>query len=326
MSTIDLSKMKSPAMWPGMRQNVVQAVSEVVGPINRDKLDLQLKTVDEQEFRGYVRKRVNYFVDSWDRISAWLFVPEGKEEAPAIVCCHSQTASGKNEPAGEPTNDSDSRLAFAQRYAEMGFITLAPDCLTAGDRCSSKMKPYDTRNFYKDNPKGSLAAKFLSDHCRAVDALCEVKRVDPARIGVIGHGMGGMNALLLAAFDERVAACVASEAFTRFATDKDPQRWFPEEGPVLLPRLKEFVDSGKYPFDWEHILALAAPTPLLLLYTLSNSPFSTPKSGEKAVTLASKVYKLLGAPGAIDHFGHHDGERVSAETMEVADEWFERWL
>lgn len=323
MSTIDLSKLKGPMMWQGMRQSVVQSVSEVVGPFSRDKLDLQLKTVDEVEFRGYVRKRVNYFVDSWDRISAWLFVPEGKEEAPAIVCCHSETPGGKDEPAGL---DGDSRLAFAQRYAEMGFVTIAPDCLTAGDRISSKLKPYDSRGFYKDNPKGSLGAKMLSDHCRAVDALCEVKRVDPARIGVIGHGMGGMNALLLAAFDERIAACVASEPFTRFATDKEPQRWFPEEGPILLPRLKELVESGKYPFDWEHVLALSAPTPLLVLYTLSNSPYSMPKSCEKAVTLASKVYKLLGAPSAIDHFGHHDGPKVSSETLEVADEWFERWL
>lgn len=323
MSTIDLSKLKGPAQWQGMRQQVVQTLSEVVGPLNRDKLDLQLKTVDEVEFRGYVRKRVNYFVDSWDRISAWLFVPEGKDESPAILCCHSQCPGGKDEPAGL---DGDARLAFAQRYAEMGFITLAPDCLTAGDRTSSKLKPYDSRGFYKDNPKGSLAAKMLSDHFRAIDALCEVKRVDPARIGVIGHGMGGMNALLLAAFDDRVQACVASEAFTRFATDKEPERWFPEEGPILLPRLRQIIDSGKYPFDWEHILALAAPSAVLVLYSLSNALYSNPKSCEKAVTLASKVYKLLGAPSAIDQFGHHDGARVSPETMEVADEWFERWL
>lgn len=325
MSTIDLSKLKSPVMWPGMRQHVVEAVNSVIGPMNRDKLDLQLKTVDEVEFRGYVRKRVNYFVDSWDRISAWLFVPDGKEEFPAILCCHSECPGGKDEPAGL---DGDSRLAFAQRYAEMGFVTIAPDCLTAGDRTSSKLKPFDSRGFYKDNPKGSLAAKMLSDHCRAIDALCEVKRVDPARIGVIGHGLGGMNALLVAAYDDRVQACVTSEAFTRFATDKEPQRWFPAEGegPILFPRLKEYIASGNYPFDWEHVLAMAAPSAVLTMYSQSNSVYSNPKSCEKAVTLASKVYKLLGAPGAIDQFGHHDGEKVSAQTLEVADEWFERWL
>lgn len=323
MSSIDLSKLKAPAAWPGMRQQVVASLAELLGPVSREKLDLQLKTVDEVEFRGYVRKRVNYFVDSWDRISAWLFVPDGKDEAPAILCCHSQCAGGKDEPAGL---DGDSRLAFAQRYAEMGFITIAPDCVTTGDRISSKTRPYDSRNYYKDNPKASLAAKMLADHCRAIDALCEVKRVDSARIGVIGHGLGGMNALLLAAFDDRVQSCVASDAFTRFATDKDPERWFPEEGPVLIPKLRAHIDAGEYPLDWEHLLAMAAPSAVLILYSLSNSILSNPKSCEKAVTLASKVYKLLGAPGAIDQFAHHDGERVSAGTMEVADEWFERWL
>ena len=112
MSTMDLSKLKSPVMWPGMRQHVVQAVGEVIGPMNRDKLDLQLKTVDEVEFRGYVRKRVNYFVDAWDRISAWLFIPEGKDEAPAILCCHSQSPGGKGEPAGL---EGDSHLAFQMK-------------------------------------------------------------------------------------------------------------------------------------------------------------------------------------------------------------------
>jgi len=323
MSSIDLSKLKAPAAWSGMRQQVSRRLTDLLGPVNREKLDLQLKTVDEVEYRGYVRKRVNYFVDSWDRISAWLFVPDGKDEAPAILCCHSLCPGGKDEPAGL---DGDSRLAFAQRYAEMGFITIAPDCFTAGDRVSSKARPFDSRIYYKDNPKASLAAKMLADHCRAIDALCEVKRVDAARIGVIGHGLGGFNALLLAALDDRVQCCVASDAFTRFATDKEPQRWFPEEGPVLIPKLQEYIEKGDYPIDWEHLLAMAAPSAVLVLYSLSNSILSNPKSCEKAVTLASKVYKLLGAPGAIDQFAHHDGERVSAETMEVADEWFERWL
>jgi len=322
MST-DLSKLKSPGQWSGMRQEIVGAMGEVLGPINRDKLDLQLKTVDEVEFRGYVRKRVNYFVDPWDRISAWVFVPEGKDEVPAILCCHSEATQGKDEPAGL---EGDSRLAFAQRYAEMGYVTIAPDCLTVGDRVSSKQKPYDSKSYYKDNPKASLAARMIADHSRAVDALSEIKRVDSARIGVIGHGLGGFNALMLAAFDDRIQACVASNAFTRFATDKEPERWYPEGGPVLLPGLKAFAEKGEYPFDWEHILSMAAPSAIFLINAVSDSIYSNPRSCEKAVTLASKVYKLLGATNAISQFSHHDGHKITPEVMEAADEWFDRWL
>jgi dienelactone hydrolase len=320
---VDLAKLKSPVEWAAMRADIEAEVLSVVGPINRDQIDLQLKTVDEVEFRGYVRRRINYFVDAWDRISAWLFVPEGKDEAPGILCCHQQVGQGKDEPAGL---EGDPRMATAVHYAERGYVTLAPDCITAGDRVSSRLKPYDTRMFYKDNPKLSLAAKMLMDHMRAVDVFAEVKRVDSARIGVSGHGLGGFNAMMLAAFDDRVQACVSSCGFTRLSTEKDLDRWCGEEGLCLLPRLKECVKEGKLGFDFEHILAMAAPSPTLVITSLAEAEFANPRSCQKAVTLAAKVYKLLGAANAIDHYGHHDGHRVTPETLEVADEWFERWL
>jgi len=295
----------------------------VLGKLPEEKLDLQVKTVDEIEYHGYVRRRINYFVESWDRVAAWLFIPEGKEEVPAILCCHSESPRGKDEPAGL---DSESRLALAQYYAELGYVTLAPDCLTAGDRMSNRKQPFDARNYYKDNPKATLAGKMLSDHMRAIDVFNELKRVDTARVGVVGHGLGGFNALLLTAFDDRVRACAASCGFTRFSCGKHPDNWFREEGIPLLPGFQKFIDDKKYPFDWEHILALAAPSAVLAITSLAEGPLASPKSCQKAVTQASAIYKLLRAPNALDHVTHHDGYRITPETQEMMDEWFERWL
>jgi len=320
---IDLSKVKTPTAWPELRTQIESQVTSVIGPLNRDKLDLQIKTMDEVEFRGYTRRRINYFVEQWDRISAWLFIPDGKEEVPAILCCHQKTAKGKDEAAGL---EGDNSLAFAQRYAEMGYVTLAPDVAMAGDRVTPKQKPYDTKAYTKEGGKQSYTAKMLSDHMRAIDVLCEFKRVDSARLAVIGHDLGAYNALFLAAFDERVQACAASCGFTRFSTDKNPEHWVDDEGTNYIPKLQAMIESKEFAFDWEHILALAAPTPSLVIASLSDSKLSNPKSCQKAVTLASRVYKLLGASSAIDHFAHHDGHRVSPETLEIVDEWFERWL
>ncbi len=166
----------------------------------------------------------------------------------------------------------------------------------------------------------------LAEHRRALDIFSEIKRVDPTRIGVIGHGLGGMNALLLAACDDRVQACVASCGFTRFSTDKNAGAWPGLRNLVLFPQIKKQAAAKSFLFDWEHILALAAPTPVLLITSLSNSIHDNPKSCQKAFSSAAKIYKLLGAPGAIDQFTHHDGHSVAPETVEVADEWFERWL
>lgn len=321
---VDLAKLKNLSTWPKIRAEIESALLAVLGELPKERVEPQAKTVDEVEHAGYVRKRVNYFVDGWERVSAWLFVPEGKDEAPAILCCHQESSPGKDEAAGL---EGDLRVAFAQHYAELGYVTLAPDCLTAGERRFHSAKPFDTKQYYKNNSKLSFAGRMLVDHMYALDLLEEQKRVDPARIGVIGHGLGAFNALLLAAFDDRVRACVASCGFTRISTDKDPQRWARSEGMSLMPELKKSLDAGRVEFDWEHILALAAPSPTLIITSVADTPFSNPKSCEKAVALAGRVYKLLGARTAIDHHDHSHGyHNFTRETLEVADEWFERWL
>lgn len=320
---VNLAKIKNLTEWPTIRGEIEATVRQVLGALPKERVELQTKTVDEMQFTGYVRRRINYFVDEWERVSAWLFVPDHKDEMPGIVCCHHMTPHGKDECAGF---DGEPLLSFAQHYAELGYVTLAADTITAGDRVSSGLAPYDTKSFYKDFPKMSALGKMLSDHMHAVDALCEVKRVDSARIGVVGHGLGAQNALLLTAFDERVQACVASCGFTRFANDKDPGRWARDNGFVLLPLLREAIKAKKFPFDWEHILALCAPSPTLVVTALNDSEFPATKSCEKAVEAASTVYKLLGAAEAMDILTHNDGHRMTPDALQRADEWFERWL
>jgi len=320
---VNLAKSVNLKDWPGLRGRIESCVKEVMGSIPAERVDLQVKTIDEINYPGYVRRRINYFVDAWERVSAWLFIPDRKDEVPGIVCCHQQVPQGKDEPAGL---EGEHILAFAQHYAELGYVTLAPDSITAGDRISAGMQPFDTRVFYKDNPKMSAVGKMLADHSRAIDVLCEAKRVDPARIGVVGHGLGAQNALFLAAFDERVQACVASCGFTRFAADKNPERWAQDEGFVYLPLLREAVKARKFPFDWEHILSLVAPCPTLVLSSLKDDLFSNTHSCEKAVQLAKGVYRLLGAADALNLYTHNDGHRVTPETLVACDEWLERWL
>lgn len=318
----NFGKIKSPIEWPGVRKEIETAVSDLLGPRPKKRVELQTKTLDEREFRGYVRKRINYFVDEWDRISAWLFVPEGKEEVPGILCLHRQVSQGKDEPAGI---EGDSRYALAQRYAEMGYVTLAPDCILAGDRVPRTHEAYDSKPFYKSSGKMSAAGKMLNDHLHALDLFSDMKRVDSARIGVIGHGLGGFNALILTAFDDRVRACVASSAFTRFETDKNLARWFEDDKLSLIPKLKN-ASAKDIGFDWEHILSLGAPCPTLVMSSLEEDTFSNPKSCETAVAEAAKIYKILGAALAAEHHGHPEGDELTPEVLELADDWFERWL
>lgn len=320
---LDLTKAKQLSGWRAFRKKIEATVLSVLGELPLERVEPQMKTVDELQFTGYVRKRVVYFVDDWERIPGWLFVPDGKDEQPAILCCHEAVPQAKDEPAGL---EGDSMLAFAQHYAELGYVTLAPDCIAAGDRVPYGLEPYDTRSMYKDYPKVSAMGKMLADHLCGVDVLCELKSVDSARIGVVGHGLGGHNALFLEAFDERVQVGVVSCGFTRFAADADPGRWARDTGLVYLPRLREAIKKREFPFDWEHIMALAAPSPTLVITALNDPCFPNTESCQDAVRLAHSAYDLLGAPEALDIFAHDDGHRMTPEALQTADDWFERWL
>lgn len=322
---VDLSKVTKATEWPEQRREIESAVREWLGPLPETRVEPQIKVMDEQSGPGYVRRRINYFVDDWQRISAWLFVPEVRdEERPGILCCHRAVKQGKDEPAGI---DAHPPLAFAQHYAEQGYFTIAPDCITAGERVTPGLKPYDTTGFYRDQPGISALGRMLFDHTRALDVLAEIKQVDSARLGVIGHGFGGVNALLTAAFDDRAQACVASSAFVRFADDPDPLgRWASDDGFVYLPKVREAAETGEFPFDWEHILALAAPSAVLLNTPLNDPAVPKPSSCRQAVTQAKKIYKLLGAPDAVKNHTHRDGPAFTRDSLQVADEWMERWL
>ncbi len=319
---IDLNKVKTSNEWKKARKEIVTRIENVLGKFPEEKPELQVKVVDEESFDGYTRKRIEYFVDEWERPSAWFFVPDGEDEVPAILCCHQTVPQGKNEPAGI---SGDPNLAFALHYAKLGYATLAPDCITAGERVSYGKDPYDSSEFYKEHPGWSTMGKMLWDHMRAVDVLCDDRRVDGARIGVIGHSLGGHNALMLAAFDERIQVCVASCAFTRFADDDTPDRWA-HAGLRYMPRLAKDIKKRTFPFDWEHVLALIAPNPTLLLTALNDECFSHTESCEAAVAAAQKIYSLLGAPKALGIHTHEEGHGVTPELLDLADEWFDRWL
>jgi dienelactone hydrolase len=319
----DLSKLKGMAQWPKIRQETEKAVLDVLGHPPRERAELQLLSTEEESFNGYSRRKVEYFVDEWVRATAWLFLPEGDDLAPGLVVCHDRTPAGKDEPAGLR---GDRTLALAEYYAQRGYATIAADSIAAGERRSVGLEAFDTSNFYKDYPGQSALGKMVWDYSHAVDVLMDLRDVDHERIGVIGHGLGGTTALLLAAFDERIRACVSSCGFTRFHDDPGVARWVLDHDLALLPRLADAVASGIYPFDWEHVLALAAPIPVLLLTALDDPDAAAPESCAKAVKTAAKVYKLLGEPRALENIEHREGRALTPGLLDQADDWFEQWL
>src|SRR5206468_12657870 len=123
----------------------------------------------------------------------------------------------------------DPVYAYGQGVCRGGDVVLCPDVLCFEERRSAKELPqarqalddagYERFEFTERLLSGScLQTKYLHDLTCAVDFLTSLPDVDRERLGVIGHSLGGQEALWLAWYDARITAAVASCGFGSMRT------------------------------------------------------------------------------------------------------------
>jgi dienelactone hydrolase len=252
-----------------------------------------------------------------DRVPAFLLVPKEIKRgsrAPAVLCLHQTTRIGKGEPAGVGGKPD---LQYGAELARRGFVTLVPDYPNFGDYT---FDPY---------AQGYVSAtmKAILNHKRAIDLLQSLPEVDPDRIGVIGHSLGGHNSLFLAAFEPRVKAVVTSCGFNSFSKYKggDLTGWS-HKG--YMPRIAEVYskDPARMPFDFTEVLAALAPRPVFINAPLGDSNFEV--SGVKdCVTAAHQVYdQVFHARDRLEAVYPQAGHEFPLPIRLQAYTFLERWL
>ena len=234
--------------WEKRRRHILENMQLVMGPLpTRKPPRPEFTVLDEESFPTYTRRKIAY-TSGEDRVPAYLLIPKNRSgKLPAMLCLHQTTRIGKGEPAGLGGNPN---LRYAAELAERGYVTLAPDYPNFGDYV---FDPYA-------NGYASATMKGIWNHMRAVDLLQSLARVDPKRIGVIGHSLGGHNSLFVAAFDPRIRAAVTSCGFTAFPKYmRGNLTGWSHKG--YMPRIaSEYAkDPAKMPFDFSEILGAIAP-------------------------------------------------------------------
>jgi dienelactone hydrolase len=150
----------------------------------------------------------------------------------------------------------------------------------------------------------STLARWAWAASRAVDYLGTLPEVNAAQIGLAGHSRNGKQALLAAAFDERIGAVVPSSGNSG---ENDPWRFttepFANESIELLagaqshwfhPRLRFFSGrEDKLPIDQHSLIALVAPRGLMMYSGYAESA-GNPVGYEQAYRSALRVYQFLG--------------------------------
>lgn len=276
---------KTPADWRVRRDHILGHVQDVMGPLpgagRRVPLDVQV--VETVDAGSYVRKKLTFATEPGDRVPAWLLVPKGlKGRGPAALCLHQTVAIGKDEPAGLGGKPN---LRYASELAEKGWVTLAPDYPNFGEY---------RRDVYAMG-YASASMKAVWNNMRGVDLLESLDEVDPGRIGVIGHSLGGHNAIFTALFDERLRAVVASCGFNSFP--------FYYRGKIAgwshkgyMPRLRDVygLDLARVPFDFPELIGALAPRAFFTNSPLHDANFEV-EGVRVCLRAAEPVYQLLGA-------------------------------
>ncbi len=300
--------------WEKIRPQIKALIARDLGPVDSPILDSLYEILEIHERDGYTEQKIQYLVAEDELVRAYLLLPsvtqysttrgESVPHAPGIVLFHQTVPEGKEEPAGHSGRRS---MQLGPELVRNGFIVLIPDSICAGERITSSGS-FDTRDFYHAHPKLSAMGKMIQDGRRAVTILqmapisggkIRYPFIDSERIGVIGHSLGGEEALFVEAFDDRVRAAVSSCGFAPFRCENDPSRWARDHWFSYMPRLRVDFRAGRLPaWDFDDVIRLVAPRSVLLRQTENDEIFPQGKDVEWLLPHCLEVWTIYGFSNA----------------------------
>ena len=299
--------------WEVRRKHLLLGLQAVMGPLPAAarRVPLEVETLSEERVGEVVRRKISYQSELGSRVPAWLLLPvEDQGKRPAMLCLHQTFAGGKDEPAGIAGNLD---LHYALHLAQRGYVTLAPDYPSLGE--------HDWDFNADDYDSGSMKA--IWDNIRAVDLLESLAQVDGARIGVLGHSLGGHNALFTAVFEPRLKAVVSSCGFCTLHKDDVPS-W---TGERYMPRIETVYgnDAARLPFDFTEIVAALAPRPFLACAAERDDDFDA--GGVRDVLGSARpVYELHSAADCLEGYYPDAPHSFPADARQRAYEFLDRAL
>lgn len=227
--------------------------------------------------------RLEFGPDHRGTLRLQLIIPPGKGPFPVFLTNHPRTWPW---------------VSTAVRRGYIGCIYFAGDPIFGPADDSDKfIDVYPEYDF-------SCLARWAWAGMRAVDYLQMVPEVDKQKIALAGHSRHSKQALLAAAFDERIAAVIASSGNTgecdpwRYTTEMFVNESLEEITGVFPhwfhPRLRFFAGrEHKLPVDQHALMALVAPRGLFM-YSAYTEDEGNPFGMEHAFAAVEKVYRFLG--------------------------------
>ena len=325
--------------WESKRLTILRRSRMMLGEAPQVSKDvIEPDVLAETQREGYMEVKVQFPSGTGDMIKGYLLIPNNTtvlSPRPAIIALHS-TGPGASQTVGLTPKEN---RCYGMELAQRGYVVLAIDVISAGERVYPGYDPYYTNEFYEIYPRWSAMDKMICDHKKGLDYLCSLNIVDPHRLGCIGHSLGGYNSFFLQAFDSRIKAAVSSCGFSPMGRSNMPYQfarddWFVHFNPIC----RDYIRAGMIPCDMHEIMALCAPRPLFNYSGKKDAiyfpSYANPDNDftewwqtvDMALDQVSRIYEIL---GKADHFVRIDGEGghdFPPDVREKAYCWLDKWL
>lgn len=251
------------------------------------------------------------------------------------LACYSELARSRPLPAllcipgsGNRKEELVQPLDLIPRWADQGFFVLSID------RAGDEAEMLERRGL------PAMWGRQVHQLIRTLDYLQTRPEVDGTRIGMLGLSMGGMEALWLAALDQRVRVVVSAAGHLAWQEVFGGEAWrlIFAELPLGRHLIGEGVPGGEawqafcrqYPdlpaLDAGLVAACLAPRPLLLL-TGAEDPFTPPAATDSVYRAAAAEYARTGGTEALAMWVEPKGGHGFSRAMQDrALAWFRQWL
>jgi dienelactone hydrolase len=184
------------------------------------------------------------------------------------------------------------------------------------------------------------------DLWKLVDYLTTRTDVDTSRIGMMGISMGGIETWMAASVDTRIKVAVPVIGVQSFKWSLDNERWQGRAKTIQGAHeqvAKDLGDTGvnsknvkalwnkllpgiTNEFDCPSMIRLFAPRPLLILNTEKDQNCPLP-GAQLAFDAATNVYRSKNALDKLQiDVEPNEPHRFTPKHMEMAIDWFKKWL